>query len=58
MGNFNQGGFRRDFGGQPARKFKAVCAECQQSCEVPFEPKPGGRPVYCGACWSKRRNNY
>ena len=34
-------------------KFKAICAECGQSCEVPFKPM-GGRPVYCRDCFSKR----
>lgn len=35
--------------------YKAVCADCQKECEVPFKPK-GDRPVYCKECFSKRRN--
>ena len=35
------------------RGFKAVCAECGQSCEVPFKPT-GDRPIYCRNCFSKR----
>ncbi len=40
---------------RPARRmFPAVCAECGQDTEVPFEPREG-RPVYCSACYSKIR---
>jgi CxxC-x17-CxxC domain-containing protein len=34
---------------------KAVCAECNAVCEVPFVPRPD-RPVYCKACYTSRRN--
>lgn len=49
---------RGDRGGRDSgfgeRSFtKAICAECGQSCEVPFKPS-GGRPVYCKECFSKR----
>jgi CxxC-x17-CxxC domain-containing protein len=33
---------------------EAVCSECGAECEVPFKPDPH-RPIYCGACWAKRR---
>ena len=51
--------FRRDRGGREnsfrERSFtKAVCAECNTECEVPFKPT-GGRPVYCKDCFSKRQ---
>lgn len=32
---------------------KAVCAQCNKECEVPFKPA-GDRPVYCKDCFSKR----
>jgi CxxC-x17-CxxC domain-containing protein len=32
----------------------ALCSECGTECEVPFKPDPH-RPVYCKACWGKRR---
>jgi len=32
----------------------ALCSECGSECEVPFKPDPH-RPVYCKACWAKRR---
>jgi CxxC-x17-CxxC domain-containing protein len=35
--------------------YQAVCAECQQECEVPFKPS-GDRPVYCQPCFTKRKS--
>jgi CxxC-x17-CxxC domain-containing protein len=34
---------------------KAVCADCNKECEIPFKPS-GGRPVYCKECFLKRKN--
>ncbi len=45
-------GPRRDFG--PREMHKAVCAECNKECEVPFKPREG-RPVYCRECYSAKR---
>ena len=39
--------------GSPRQLFPAVCAECGQDTEVPFEPR-GDRPVYCRDCFVKR----
>ena len=33
--------------------YKAVCANCGKSCEVPFRPS-GDRPVYCRDCFRAR----
>jgi CxxC-x17-CxxC domain-containing protein len=33
--------------------FAAVCAQCGQQTQVPFEPR-GDKPVYCSACFSER----
>ena len=33
--------------------FKAVCADCGTTTEVPFEPRQG-RPVYCRDCFERR----
>lgn len=33
--------------------YPAVCAECGENTEVPFEPR-GDRPVYCRQCFSRR----
>ena len=35
---------------------KAVCADCNNQCEVPFKPT-GDRPVYCKECFAKRKNS-
>jgi CxxC-x17-CxxC domain-containing protein len=32
--------------------YPAVCADCGQQTEVPFEPR-GDRPVYCRDCFAK-----
>ena len=34
---------------------KAICADCNKECEVPFKPS-GDRPVYCKECFAKRKN--
>lgn len=47
------GGGGRKFEGRsdvPRRLFTAVCAKCNQSCEVPFKPI-SGRPVFCSNCF-------
>jgi CxxC-x17-CxxC domain-containing protein len=38
----------------PRQMYPAVCAECGQETEVPFEPRDG-RPVYCSECYTKIR---
>lgn len=57
MGNFNRegggGGFRPR--NQEVQRYKAVCNNCGQNCEVPFRPT-GERPVYCNNCFGKMRN--
>ncbi|MBI1972413.1 DNA-directed RNA polymerase [Candidatus Woesearchaeota archaeon] len=50
---FGDRGPRRSFGG-PREMHKAVCADCQQECEVPFKPKEG-IPVYCRECYPKHK---
>jgi len=40
-------------GGYGSRQmYPAVCADCGQQTEVPFEPR-GDRPVYCRDCFAK-----
>jgi CxxC-x17-CxxC domain-containing protein len=36
--------------------YKAICADCNKECEVPFRPSVD-RPVYCRECFTKRKNN-
>ncbi len=55
----HQGGANTNGGyaGRPARVlFDTVCAECGQATQVPFQPR-GDRPVYCRACFDRRRAN-
>jgi len=51
MGFQDRGGF-----GGPREMHKAVCADCQKECEVPFKPS-AGRPVYCKDCFSKHKDS-
>jgi CxxC-x17-CxxC domain-containing protein len=55
-GGSRDGGFggRRDsgFGGEKVMH-RATCAECGNSCEVPFKPT-GEKPVYCSTCFANR----
>jgi CxxC-x17-CxxC domain-containing protein len=40
-------------GGYGSRQmYPAVCADCGQQTEVPFQPR-GDRPVYCRDCFAK-----
>ena len=50
-GERGQGG---GYGSSSRQMYPAVCAECGQPTEVPFEPR-GDRPVYCRTCYAKRQ---
>lgn len=39
---------------EPRQMFTVICADCGCETQVPFEPKDD-RPVYCRACFEKRR---
>lgn len=61
FGSKSRGGFRSDFGGgSGGRSFgeremhKAICADCNNECEVPFKPTEG-KPVYCRECFAKHK---
>ena len=45
----------KGFGDKGKMTYKAVCAECGQTCGVPFKPV-GGRPVFCSECFAKQQN--
>jgi len=47
FGPRREGGFKREM-------YKATCSDCGAETEVPFKPTEG-RPVYCRACFQKRR---
>lgn len=59
----NGGGGRPSFGGNrgggdrgPVTMHKAVCDECNKSCDVPFRPSQD-KPVYCSDCFSSKRDD-
>lgn len=62
---FGGGGRPRDgkrFGGGSSSRssgsgemFKASCADCGKSCEVPFKPN-GEKPVYCSDCFGRHKS--
>lgn len=46
---------RSDNGSRGPRKMvAAICADCGQATEVPFEPRED-RPVYCLTCYAKTK---
>jgi CxxC-x17-CxxC domain-containing protein len=46
------GGGGGGYGSGSRQMYPAVCADCGQQTEVPFEPR-GDRPVYCRDCFAK-----
>lgn len=48
---FQKGGNDR-FSKGPKTMYKAQCAKCGDTCEVPFRPN-GKKPVYCQNCFVK-----
>jgi len=49
-----QGEARQDNDYRDRVLHKAICADCNKECEVPFRPSQD-RPVYCRDCFSKRK---
>jgi len=39
------------------KMFKAICAECGEECNIPFEPVDG-RPVRCADCFKKNHRRF
>jgi CxxC-x17-CxxC domain-containing protein len=54
--NNDRGGFGDDRRGGTGERFSAVCADCGQTCDVPFRPN-GKKPVYCKACFPKHHSD-
>ena len=50
-GGYGGGGYG---GGGSRQMYDAVCADCGNACQVPFEPRQD-RPVYCSDCFSKHK---
>ncbi len=53
---FESRGNDRGFGDRPRfdkPMFSAICDECGDNCQVPFEPR-NGKPVLCSDCFAKK----
>ncbi len=53
--SYSQGGRAQENSFRERALYKAICADCNKECEVPFRPSQD-RPVYCRECFSKRKN--
>ncbi len=54
-GGGGYGGGGGGYGGGGSRQmYDAVCADCGNACQVPFQPRQD-RPVYCNDCFSKHK---
>lgn len=56
-GGGNRFGDKRFSGGGDKPLFKATCAKCGNTCEVPFKPN-GSKPVYCRDCFKKEDSGF
>jgi CxxC-x17-CxxC domain-containing protein len=45
------GGYSR----APREMFSAICSECGQTAQVPFQPR-NDKPVYCSSCFEQKRS--
>lgn len=55
----SESGYERRSFDRPAnfesrQMFEAVCDECKNRCQVPFQPS-GGKPVYCSNCFGDKK---
>ena len=55
FGDDRRGGFRGDDRGE-RELFSATCAECGNTCEVPFRPT-GEKPVFCKDCFAAKKGD-
>jgi CxxC-x17-CxxC domain-containing protein len=51
---FDRDSAPRSFNREEKQMFKATCADCGDSCEVPFRPN-GEKPIYCRACFGNAK---
>jgi CxxC-x17-CxxC domain-containing protein len=49
---YSGGGYTRG----PREMFSAVCSECGQTAQVPFQPR-ADKPVYCSSCFERVRGS-
>jgi CxxC-x17-CxxC domain-containing protein len=43
-----------DYSRGPREMFSAICSECGQTAQVPFQPRTD-KPVYCSSCFETKR---
>ena len=48
---YSSGGYAR----APREMFSAICSECGQTAQVPFQPR-SDKPVYCSSCFESKRS--
>jgi CxxC-x17-CxxC domain-containing protein len=55
-GTSRGGGYGSSYGGGRGSRemFSAICSNCGQEAQVPFQPS-GDKPVYCSTCFEKQR---
>ncbi len=50
-GGYGESGYSR----APREMFSAICSECGQTAQVPFQPR-NDKPVYCSSCFEQKRS--
>ena len=50
-GGYGDSGYSRG----PREMFSAICSECGQTAQVPFQPRTD-KPVYCSNCFEQKRS--
>jgi len=54
--NGRSGGKFKDRSNGRPDMFSAICAECSNSCQVPFKPN-GSKPIYCSNCFEGKESS-
>jgi CxxC-x17-CxxC domain-containing protein len=49
------GGYGGGYSRGPREMFSAICSECGQTAQVPFQPRTD-KPVYCSSCFEQKRS--
>ena len=52
-GDYGSGG--GSYGRGQREMFSAICSECGQTAQVPFQPRTD-KPVYCSSCFEQKRS--
>jgi CxxC-x17-CxxC domain-containing protein len=53
-GSYGVGGYSTGSSRGARQMYQAVCSQCGNVAEVPFQPS-GDKPVYCSSCFEQRR---